>query len=75
MDDRQKIKNGDCIYTPRFLNVRIEKVYKTIENARNQGFTEPTHYENPYYEILGKSIGMNRMIFVAARKSTVSPTE
>lgn len=61
------MKKGDYIYTPRFCNVRIEEVFSDETVARENGYTEPTHY-NGEYEILGKSIGWNRMIFAAVKK-------
>jgi len=57
------MKKGDWVQTPRFCGVRIEDVL-TPEQAREQGYTEPTHYDGKY-EILGKSTGLNRMVFAA----------
>lgn len=63
------MKKGDSIRTPRFLTVTIKEVYENREDAARDGFTEPTHYtEDSQYDILGKSIGMNRMVFAAVRK-------
>ena len=62
-----KINKGDLIETPRFLQVRIEDVLTETE-AREQGYTEPTHYKNAEYKILGKHIGINRMVFAAVAK-------
>lgn len=61
------MKKGDYIFTPRFCTVKIEQVLSK-EAAREHGFTEPTHYRDNQYEILGKSIGLNRMVFAAVRK-------
>lgn len=61
------MNQGDYIYTPRFCNVRISEVLSQ-EAAQDAGFTEPTHYEDGTYKILGKSIGYNRMIFAAVKK-------
>jgi len=58
------MKAGDFIETPRFLMVKIKDVL-TPEQARKQGFTEPTHYKDSRYKILGKNLGDNRMAFVA----------
>ena len=45
------------------------KIYQSREDATRDGFTEPTHYTNDsQYDILGKSIGINRMIFAAVPK-------
>ena len=57
------MKKGDWVNTPRFLKVQIEDVL-TPEQAREQGYTEPTHYRGEY-DIRGKHIGTNRMIFAA----------
>ena len=62
------MKKGDYIVTPRFCTVKIEKVCKSRNTAYKQGFIEPTHYENFEYDILGKHIGINRMIFAAVKK-------
>jgi len=63
------MKIGDYIYTPRFCTVRIEEIFENRTDARKAGFTEPTHYDkNAEYDIAGKNIGINRMIFAAIRK-------
>ena len=62
------MKKGDFINTPRFLKVKISDIL-TPKEAREQGFIEPTHYSNdPEYNIFGKHIGTNRMIFAAVKK-------
>lgn len=69
MFDEKEIymKVGDHIYTPRFCTVRINEVFESENEAIENGYTEPTHYRGEY-KILGKSIGMNRMVFAAAKK-------
>ena len=62
------MKKGDRIYTPRFCSVIIEDVLSR-EEAREQGYTEPTHYKDPEFDIYGKSTGRNTMIFAAVRKN------
>jgi hypothetical protein len=62
------MKQGDYVYTPRFCTCKIEKVFTSAKEARSEGYTEPTHYENPEYDVCGKSIGVNRMIFAAIQK-------
>lgn len=62
---------GSYVRTPRFLEVRIKEVFESPEEARKHGFTEPTHYEDEQYDVLGKSIGLNRMIFAGVKKSVV----
>ena len=62
------IKSGDVVKTPRFLKVKIHKVFKSENNARKQGYTVTTHYDNSEYGILGKNIGENRMQFAAYTK-------
>ena len=61
------MKIGYIIKTPRFLTVRINEVL-TSEEAYKKGYTEPTHFEDPDYDILGKAIGANRMEFSAVIK-------
>ena len=63
------MQKGDTIRTPRFLNVEISDVLGRAE-ALDQGFTEPTHYyDDPAFDIYGKHIGENRMIFAAVKKN------
>ena len=59
------MKIGDYIDTPRFCKVKIEKVFGCEATARKFGFTEPTHYKDGKYGILGKHTGPNQMIFAA----------
>lgn len=61
------MKIGDTIYTPRFCTVRIEEVFETKDEAKTNGYTEPTYYKGDY-DVLGKSIGVNRMAFAAVKK-------
>ncbi len=65
------MKQGDMIKTPRFLTVRVEEVFSNMEAAREAGYREPTHYEDSYYDILGKHTGTNRMQFAAIEKNGV----
>ena len=70
----RRIQKGDRVATPRFLNVTIERVIPGMSKARELGYTEPTHYtyqaiHDTRYDILGKSIGNNRMVFGAVRLS------
>lgn len=62
------MKKGDYVDTPRFCKVEIEKVFRTEENARKSGYTEPTYYKDWQYGVLGKSIGINHMIFAGFKK-------
>ena len=62
------IKKGDYVETPRFLKVRIAKVFRKLERARAEGFIEPTHYRDSDYYIRGKHTGPNRMIFAAIKR-------
>jgi len=62
------MEKGDYIKTPRFLTVKIADVFEDIKTAREQGYKEPTYYDDENYEISGKHIGTNRMIFAAIKK-------
>lgn len=63
------MKKGDTVYTPRFCTVEITVVYEDAHKAFLDGYKEPTHYDkDPEYDILGKNIGINRMVFAAVRK-------
>lgn len=62
------MKIGDWIYTPRFCKVRIDEIFDTIAKAYKEGYTEPTHYIDTEYKILGKSLDGYHMVFAAAKK-------
>ncbi len=62
------MKKGDYIRTPRFCTVQIAKTCRSLASARKQGFVEPTHYKDTMYEVYGKNIGTNRMIFAGVKK-------
>ena len=62
------MKQGDAIYTPRFCTVVISDVLGRSE-AYDQGYREPTHYDNPDFDIYGKHTGTNRMSFAAVAKN------
>lgn len=62
------MKAGDTVYTPRFCTVTIQEVFEDAGTAGEKGYTEPTHYEDPKYNVYGKHTGTNRMQFAAAKK-------
>lgn len=64
-----KIKKGDRVQTPRFLTVTISKVFTSSRRATAEGFTEPTHFQDVDYDILGKHTGLNLMKFAAIKKT------
>jgi len=59
------IEVGGYIYTPRFLQCRISAIFDNEKIAYDCGFTEPTHFDSTdmVYDVYGKSVGVNRMIF------------
>lgn len=62
------INPGDYVMTPRFLRVEIQEVFVSEEAAKENGYTEPTHFEDDDYTILGKVTSRNHMDFAAAHK-------
>ena len=68
MSSTKALKKGQYVLTPRFCTVKIDKVFRSRENAAKAGYTEPTHYRDDDYGVVGKSIGINRMTFAAYRK-------
>lgn len=58
---------GDYVYTPRFCRVQIAEVFENKEIAKANGYTEPTYYKGEY-DVLGKSEGVNKMVFCAVKK-------
>lgn len=67
-DEYPEVSVGDYIETPRFLRARIEDVFYSLEAAEKAGYTEPTHFRNDFYEVLGRSVGSNCMEFAAVYK-------
>lgn len=65
-----KLHAGDYVDTPRFCYVQIERVYRDETEMRRDGYTEPTDYRDSEYVVCGKSIGLNHVIFAAARKKS-----
>ena len=63
-----KIEVGDHVNTPRFLTVRICAIFESVDTAESCDFTEPTHFRDEDYHILGKHIGENCMLFAAAKR-------
>lgn len=59
---------GDYVNTPRFGTVRISDTFDTKEDAKENGYTEPTHYQGSHI-VLGKLTRMNHMVFAAVKKS------
>lgn len=62
------MKVNERIYTPRFCTVTVEKIFENRKEARQEGYTEPTYYEENGFTILGKSIGFNRMVFAGVKE-------
>ena len=68
MKRKEHIETGDDIYTPRFCSVTIDEVFENCTDAKSAGYTEPTHYKDSVYGILGKSLDMYHMKFAAYKK-------
>lgn len=62
------MKTGDRIYTPRFCTVAIKEVLADWQEAWDKGYREPTHYDDPEWNIVGKSLDMYHMEFAAYRR-------
>lgn len=62
------MKKGDYVYTPRFCNVQIKKVFRSFENAHKAGYNEPTFYKDDKYGVLGKNIYSYNMEFAGFLK-------
>ena len=62
------MRPGDYVRTPRFGTVRIKEVCMGREEAADSGYTEPTHYDDPEYEVVGKSLDAQHMLFAAFKK-------
>jgi len=56
---------GQQVSVPRFGLVTIKEMFSDERKAEENGYTEPTYYSDPYYDVRGKSIGINRMEFAA----------
>jgi len=64
----QAMEIGQRIITPRFLTVTIKEIFENRIMAAEAGYTEPTHYEDPEWEIVGKSLDIYHMEFAAFKK-------
>lgn len=62
------MKVNERIYTPRFCTVMVEKIFENRKEARQEGYTEPTYYKENGFTILGKSTGMNTMVFAGVKE-------
>ena len=65
------MKKNDVVKTPRFGNVTISEVFGDWLQAEAAGFTETTHYfkmRDPNFDVLGKPLANNKMIFAAVAK-------
>lgn len=58
-------KINDYVHTPRFLTVRIDRVFRSYEDMVKAGFTEPTHFRGDF-KVNGKSIDMYTMVFACS---------
>ncbi len=65
---KMKIKVGDYVRTPRFLEVRINEVFENEKEMRQADYTEPTNYRNDEWDIGGKALDMYHMKFAACKK-------
>jgi len=72
LDRNGIIEKGERVSTPRFLMVTIKEILSEPA-ARLGGYYEPTHFNHPEYEILGKHTGENTMEFVAVVRNTSHP--
>ncbi|UQZ88302.1 hypothetical protein C4J81_03405 [Deltaproteobacteria bacterium Smac51] len=62
------MKKGDFVNTPRFCKVKIQKVFRSQQNALKAGYNVPTWYEDYLgYQVYGKHTGPNLMIFAAVK--------
>lgn len=62
------MKVNERIYTPRFCTVTVEKIFESRKEAQQEGYTEPTYYNENGFTIFGKSIGFNRMVFAGVKE-------
>lgn len=44
------------VRTPRFLTVRIGRIFEDEKEARKEGYKEPTHYRDSGYDIINEKI-------------------
>ena len=58
---------GDRVYTDRFLNVTIDEVFESTDDAWREGYTEEAYYRGEGYAVLGKQIDEYHMDFCAAK--------
>ncbi|UQZ89565.1 hypothetical protein C4J81_10255 [Deltaproteobacteria bacterium Smac51] len=62
------MKKGDFVRTPRFCKVKIQKVFRSQQNAFKPGYTVSTDYKDYLgYQVYGKHTGPKLMIFAAVK--------
>ena len=67
------MKIGNNVYTPRFCNVKIKELFSNASDARDAGYTEPTHYHKDGWTVYGKTVenpmpGWCKMEFAAVKE-------
>ena len=62
------MKKGDTVYTPRFCTVKIKEIFDNRTEAYEAGYTEPTHYHEDGFGILGRSLDIYHMEFAAVKE-------
>lgn len=59
---------GKYVYTPRFCSVRIRRIFESMEEAYEKGYTEPTHYHKDGYTVLGNFYKENHAVFAGVKE-------
>lgn len=69
MEAKKEMRILDVVETPRFLQVKINAIFSSVEYAELSGFTVGTDYRDEDWHIRGKHIGENKMIFAAVKRT------
>lgn len=62
------MNTGERVYTPRFCTVTVKEVFIDRHTARENGYTEPTHFHENGWTVYGKSLDVYHMEFAACRE-------
>lgn len=61
--------NQEYVRTPRFGTVRIECTFPNLREARKAGYTEPTHYYENGYTVMGWFYEENHAKFALVKEN------
>lgn len=58
--------HGDDPYTPEFANITIRRIFRSVAEMEQEGYTIPTRYAGDFFSIAGRKYESGAMEFAAA---------